>query len=270
MPEDDFLIPRRSYSSAPEAETSLGPEAVQGVRIDQSVLEERRRRKRALAQHPKTIDNDRHPWSYLDRRIGNAFPAFEEPLWTLGDTARWIAERTREAVDGLSIDEERLFELVLEIQRALAAGEVRVWAHTPNDPVPRELPNETWAVYQLAIEERDSLLRIVPVHARGSPDDAPVFFDIRLSREDVLRRWPDDQGKVPSPGEGTVGAEYRCRLWLTNLMKTEPHKPQPKSAVRKEAKERFPTLSNRSFDRAWTSAIGQSGAYMWSAPGRRS
>ena len=57
MPEDDFLIPRRSDSSAPEAETSLGPEAVQGVRIDQSVLEERRRRKRALAQHPKTIDN---------------------------------------------------------------------------------------------------------------------------------------------------------------------------------------------------------------------
>ena len=100
------------------------------MRIDQSVLEERRRRKGALAQHPKTIDSHRHPWSYLDRRIGNAFPAFEEPLWTLGDTARWIAERTREAVDGLSIDEERLFEIVPEIQRALAAGEVRVLGPT--------------------------------------------------------------------------------------------------------------------------------------------
>jgi hypothetical protein len=149
---------------------------VQGVRIDQSVLEERRRRKRALAQHPKTIDNDRHPWSFLDRRIGNAFPAFEEPLWTLGDTALWIVERTPEAVDGLSIDEERLFEIVPEIQRALAAGEVRVWAHTPNDPVPRELPNETWAVYQLAIEERDSLLRIVPVHASGSLHRSFLIF----------------------------------------------------------------------------------------------
>jgi hypothetical protein len=143
-------------------------------------------------------------------------------MWTLGDTARWIAERTREAVDGLSIDEERLFEVVPEIQRALAAGEARAWAHTPNDPVPSQLPSETWAIYQLAIEERNGLLRIVPVLAGASPDDERALLDIRLSREDVLRRWPNDQGKTPSPGAGTIGAEYGCRLWLTNLMKTEP------------------------------------------------
>src|SRR5262245_35791957 len=78
------------------------------------------------------------------------------------DAARWVAERTRETVEGLSIDEEPLAEVLLEIHGALAAGEVRAWAHTPNDPVPRELPNETWAIYQLAIEERNGLLFIVP------------------------------------------------------------------------------------------------------------
>ena len=240
------------------------------MHIDPKVLEERRRRKEALTPHPKTVDRDEASWRYLDRRIGDAFPAFKEPMWTLGDAARWIAERTREAVDGLSIDAERLFEIVLEIQSALAAGEVQVFAHTPNDPVPRQLPSETWAVYQLAIEERNKLLFIVPLHSSGSPSDEPVLFDIRLSREDVLRRWPDDEEKARAPEVGAVGAEHRCRLWLTNLMKNDPHKPRPKLAVRKEAKERFPTLSNRGFDRAWTSAINQSGAARWSAPGRRS
>ena len=119
MPEDDFLIPRRSYSSAPEAETSLWPEAVQGVRIDQSVLEERRRRKGPWCNIPRLSITIGIREAHSDRRIGNAFPAFEEPLWTLGDTARWIAERTREAVDGLSIDEERLFELVSKFNERL-------------------------------------------------------------------------------------------------------------------------------------------------------
>jgi hypothetical protein len=271
MPEDDFLIPRLSYSGAAEAETNPPlNEAAQGVQIDPRTLEERLRRKRALAPQPRTVDNDDCPWRNLDRRIGDAFPAFEERMWTLGETARWVTERTREAVNGLSIDDERLLEIVVEIQGALAGGEVRAWAHTPTDPVPRELPTETWAIYQLAIEERHGLLWIIPVHSTGSPNDAPVFLDLRLSREGVLRRWPDDQERAPSPGLGTVGAEHGCRIWLANLIKAKPHNPQPKHALRKEAKGRFPTLSDRGFDRAWTAAISETGAVHWSAPGRRS
>lgn len=271
MTEDDFLIPRRSGSSAPEAGTNPRPdEAAQGVRIDPKVLEERRRRKQALAPQPKTIDSDKdEPWRYLDRRIGNAVSDFEKPTWTLCGTARWVAERTREAVDGQSIDEERLVEIVLEIHEALAAGDVRAWAHTPSDPVPRELPAETWEVYQLAIKEGNRLFFIVPIRPSGSPDDEQALLDLRLSREDILRRWPNAQGKTPSREVGTVGAEYRCRAWLTDLMKTNPYKPRPKQALREEAKKRFPNLGNRGFDRAWAAAVAQSGADRWSAPGPR-
>jgi hypothetical protein len=254
-----------------QASVSLLSEEEAALDIDPKVLAERRRRKERLAPQPKTIYGEPdQPWLYMDRCIGDTYPTFQEPMWTLGDAARWIAERTREAVDGLSIDEDRLFQVVPEIQGALAAGEVRAFAHTPNDPVPRELPSEAWGIYQLAIEERNGLLWIRPVLAGASPDDEPKLLDIRLSREDVLRRWPDDQGKVLSPSAGTARAEYSCRLWLTNLMKSNPHEPQPKPTVRKEAKERFPTLSNRGFDRAWTWAISQTGAQAWSAPGRRS
>ena len=190
MSDYDFLIPRRLYSSTPEEESNLGPEAVEGVHIDQRVLEERRRRKKALAQHPKSAYRDEAPWSHLDRRFGEAFPVFDEDMWTPGDTARWVAERTREAVNGRSIDQERLFDIVLEIQKALAVGDVRAFAHTPNDPIPRELPSTTWAVYQLAIEERDSLLLIIPLRASGSPSYELVLLDLLLIREDVLQRWP--------------------------------------------------------------------------------
>ena len=132
MPEDDFLIPRSSNSSMPDAGTSPGDEAAKNLRIDPKVLEERRRRKEALAPQPKTLNSEKdEPWRYMDRRISEAFPAFEELMWTLGDTARWVAERTRGAVDGLSIDDERLPDIVLEIQDALAAGEVRAWAYSP-------------------------------------------------------------------------------------------------------------------------------------------
>lgn len=272
MTDDDFLIPRGSRSGAPESGGSPSPEeAAQGMRVDPKILEERRRRKEALCAQPKTVDAEAHePWRTRDGRIGDAFPTFDEPMWTLGDTARWVAERTREAVDGLSIDDERLLEIVLEIQGALGAGEVRAWAHTPNDPVPRELPSETWAVYQLVIEERNGLLWIVPFRCSGSPDDDPALLDMRLSREDVLRRWPDDKGTTPSRVLGTVATENACRRWLTELMKTNPNKPQPKEAVRETAEKRFPKLGKRAFDRAWAAAISHAAADRWSAPGRRS
>jgi hypothetical protein len=272
MSDDDFLIPRHYPMSETEADTSSLPEQqAQGLRIDPRVSEERCRRKKSLMSQPKTIHDDPdQPWSHVDRRIGDAFPCFDEPMWTLGATARWVAERTREAVDGWSIDQEQLFEVVPEIQIALAAGEVRTWAHTTHDPVPRELPRETWAVYQLAIEERDGLLRIIPVRATGSPSDEPVLLDLLLGREGVLHRWPDPEASTHPRDLGTIASENACRLWLVDLMKTNPHNPRSKEAVRQEAKERFTNLGKRGFDRAWAAAIKETMAEKWSAPGRRS
>jgi hypothetical protein len=267
MPEDDFLIPRGSHSPAPEAQPC---EPVRGLRIDPKILEERRLRKERLLPHPKTVDGEKdEQWRYLDRRIGEDCSGFDNRMWMLGDTARWIADGTREAVNGLTIDEQRLFQILPEIQEALAAGEIRAWAHTPNDPVPRELPSETWEIYDLVVEERDSLLWIFPLRSNASPHEQ-VLRDIRLSRDDVLRRWPADQENTPSPEVGTVGAEHGCRLWLTKLMKADSDRPRPKHALRKEAEDRFPRLSKRGFDRAWDSAVRESGARKWSAPGRRS
>jgi hypothetical protein len=243
MPEDDdFLIPRTRNSLAmevPPAEPASGPT------IDKRSLEERLLRKKRIAPQPQRVGSEAdEPWKYLDQRVGEDFPAFEARMWTLGETARWVAERTPEAVNGLSIDVERLFEIVPEIQVALAAGELRAFAHTPNDPVPHELPMETWAVYQLAVEERDGLLWIVVVLA-ALPDGERALLDTRLEREDVLQRWPGDQESMTPRLGGTVAAEHRCRLWLISLMKANPSRPRAKQELRDEAKLRFAKLGNR-------------------------
>ena len=266
MSEDDFLIAR----SVNAPETEILPEPVSGATANHRAVEQRILRKKSLALQPSSIHRGTHEaWKELDRRMAESFPGFDERMWTLGQAALWIAERTSAAVNGVTIDTERLFEVVPQIHKALAAGEIRAWSHTANDPVPRELPRETWEVYQLAIEQEGHLLWILPVR-ESAPRNEPVLRHVRLVRDDVLRRWPDPKRKKSSPPLGTVAAENACRSWLKELMKAGPERPRSKQTLCDEAKKRFPRLSQRAFDRAWTYAISESGAELWSAPGRRS
>jgi hypothetical protein len=189
-------------------------------------------------------------------------------MWTLGDTARWVIERTPEAVDGLSVDEKKLFECLPEIRAAFFAGEISVFANTANDSVPRELPSETWAVHELVVEEKNGLIRIFP--ASSSTEYEQQLLNLRVKRDQVLARWPapSKTGKAAQPT--TVGAENQCRRWLTSIMKDAPNKPRPKRAVGEEALTKFPGLAKRGFDRAWDAAIRESNATKWRAPGPRS
>jgi hypothetical protein len=47
-------------------------------------------------------------------------------------------------------------------------------------------------------------------------------------------------------------------------------RPRPKATVRTEALVKFPNLTGRGFDKAWDSAIRETNAHKWAAPGRRS
>jgi hypothetical protein len=189
-------------------------------------------------------------------------------MWTLGDTARWVIERTEQAVNGLSIDEEKLFEVLPEIHEALAAGEVSVYATTKSDPVPRQLPSETWSVYDLVVEEVNGLIQIVPL-SQGSSSDEQHLLNLRVKRDDVLRTWPD-RSISPVVRPTTKGAENQCRRWLIEMMQKCPSQPRPKAEVRKDALLKFPNLSKRGFDRAWDAAICKTNAQQWRSPGRRS
>lgn len=226
-------------------------------------------KRQRLAQPKLHSIAEEHPWSALDRKFADVLPKFCEPMWTLGDTARWVIERTPEAVNGLSIDENKLLSILPEIRKALADGEVSAFAHTQQNPVPIELPAEAWFVHELVVEEKNGLIRIFPANS-SSNDCEQHLFGLMLKSGDVLRRWPSSS-KTQTPVQQTkVGAENQCRRWLAAMMKEAPNQPRPKLDVREKAQKSFPGLANRAFDRAWHAAIRESRAEKWRAPGRRS
>ena len=261
---DDWMIPRRLHTQSAE-EHEPRPNT-QCVTIDPEFLQRRAQRLQTVPVGPSNTLAD-EPWAYIDQRMAST-PAFKETMWTLGDVARWVIERTAQAVDGLSIDEEKLFQIRPEIHDALISGEVSVFASTQQDPVPRELPAETWSVYDLVIEERDGLIRIFPSNSgSSSPDEA--LLNIRVKREDVLERWPDPANPPRVVPPTTAAAENQCRRWLVAMMRENLDRPRPKAAVREEAVLKFKGLGKRGFGRAWDAAIREANAPKWRVPGRR-
>jgi hypothetical protein len=206
---------------------------------------------------------------YLDREMAGAFAQFQDEFWTVGAAARWIIERTQEAVNGVSVDENLLLDVLQNMQAAFARGDLSVLGSTHSNPVPKELPRATWSVYQLIVEEKNGLVRILPSNSSVSEPDTELF-NLRLRRNEVLQYWPDPAVlKVPSDTAHptTAGAERRCQRWLVELMKE--NSPQAKSEIFSKALSQFPNISKRGFERAWTAAIEETGAVAWRAPGRR-
>jgi hypothetical protein len=69
-------------------------------------------------------------------------------------------------------------------------------------------------------------------------------------------------------GASTVKVEQDCYRWLLHTMRSSPtKKTKSKEKFQAEALEKFPTIGNRAFSRAWNSAVRDSGAN-WSRAGR--
>ena len=169
-------------------------------------------------------------WPLFDG--GTAVPPFFDENWTLGETARWVIGRRLEAVNGVSIDERELFEILPEIESAFLAGEVSIFSTTENDPIPRELPAETWSLFKLVIEPKNGLIRILALN----PSNWMQLLNVRVKREEVLERWPDP-ASVGDTRSVIRGAEKRCRQWLVATMKANPKNLGPRrSFVRTRAR----------------------------------
>lgn len=74
----------------------------------------------------------------------------------------------------------------------------------------------------------------------------------------------------PKRIETKASSEKQCKAWLEAEMAASPNDPrQLRPEWLKEAKERWPDLSTRAFDRLWAASILKTGASAWSAPGPR-
>ena len=93
----DFLLPRRRHASA--GGMASGPGAL----------------------------------AYLEERHAALGSAYEDLHWPLSSVIKWIAGRTPEAADRLSIDEDAAEDAVVQLQAALERGEIAATASTAMD-----------------------------------------------------------------------------------------------------------------------------------------
>jgi hypothetical protein len=95
---------------------------------------------------------------------------------------------------------------------------------------------------------------------RRSSQAAYIF----LARDDLDRLLSAAQHRVVT----TAAAETKCRRWLESEMRKSPtHRPRAKGAFFSDAQSHFPDLSKKAFNRAWATAVRDSGATAWSSAG---
>jgi hypothetical protein len=187
--DDDILIPRRLHSAA---NGSPANENIADLSIDPEMLERRGKRKQALHPQASAGAVNEEPWGHLDRGLAARIPAFNEPMWTLGDVARWVVERTAQAVDGLSIDEEKLPEALTEIHDALSRAQITAWRRPLSIRCPANSPLQRGRSTYSRSKRKTDCFTSSPFTLRGqSTSDRSGIFVSRASRCDVIGQVPN-------------------------------------------------------------------------------
>jgi hypothetical protein len=159
------------------------------------------------------------------------------------DAAEWDLNRAFRYVAKLRGPQEALPELVA----ALQSGRLTIVMTTRGDYDGRV----TWRGELAAHWFSDYLsLHLIEGRARLVQTRALVGFhesEFTVPAQRVRRLWPT------SP---SAKAEAECWTWLEQLAKDHLDRPpKPKSDLWKEAKQRWPGLSKRGFDRGWVKAV---------------
>jgi hypothetical protein len=112
------------------------------------------------------------------------------------------------------------------------------------------------------------IVRVVDRLGSGfhEPVTVPHRF-IPIEPPQVLRRAIDQEW--PIRPRRTSGAETKMQRFLALEMSKAPNHPRLKSAMRDEAAAAGINCSGRAYERAWATAVKDSGAAAWRAPGRR-
>jgi hypothetical protein len=152
---------------------------------------------------------------------------------------------------------------------------------------PRAVPESHWLRSALWFDLRTGDL----VQERDWGEEEVAGFRFKDGRENYVVRWrapmlirtgqrsqrasyiqavtKADRAK-PKRVETKASSERRCKAWLEAEMAASPGGPrQLRPGWLKEAKERWPDLSGRAFDRLWAASILKTGAAAWSASGPR-
>jgi hypothetical protein len=140
-----------------------------------------------------------------------------------------------------------------ELWKALSSGKIRATG-IPGGEARISIPAYEWIDL--------SPLYWVSGHEDGvfAHSGAVRYEVVRITQKDIVALWP-----APSP-KAKAGSD--CRTFLVEKFAASPSiRLQSKVNLWKEARTKFPGLSERQFNRAREQAIEETKAYPWSGPG---
>jgi hypothetical protein len=171
----------------------------------------------------------------------------------MADDAEWDLDRAFRYVAKL----RGLQEALPELRDALHSGRL-ILVMTTRDAYDGRV---TWRGELAAHWFSDYLsLQLVEGEAKLVPTRTLVGFHegvFTVPAQRVRQLW--------SESPSSTNAEAECLVWLEQLAKDQPDRqPKPKSGLWTEARQRWPHLSKRGFDRGWSKAVRA-----WALPVRR-
>lgn len=111
-------------------------------------------------------------------------------------------------------------------------------------------------------------------HPYGGVVECPVVISRRDLDRELANSTTLPEGDTPAPqpkppDNQSIANETRCTKWLITLMNDTDGPEKTKTAYRTEAQDEF-GVAAKAFNRAWGSAVAETGKTAWSKPGRKS
>ena len=199
--------------------------------------------------------------------------------------AHWDGHNRRERAAKLIHDKYRnsLHRLRQSVQDLLSTGELIACGRRESPVAPvTAIPPSAWqhlGVWSYSksvlVEKTRAKTKIFDVRIFHAAEDAAVVEPLSDFHGSSGAPAQHKQGQLEKPKKSVARVTAKnnsikaCRLWLSEIMRSNPAKPKPRDDYLKEALVRWPgTLGKRGFKRAWDEAVETTGADAWSASGR--
>jgi hypothetical protein len=189
--------------------------------------------------------------------------------WSLTMALAWASYRTAQAVMNIRYGRWAPTKTaVCDLLAALRSGKLRAHGRFEDERISHPIDTAVWSTFEIVLGRKMFLGHMFPptpgtpvaiAQRIGSPQTR--LLDVTVPTAGVRKLWP--------AAKRTVAAETRCQGYLAaEMRRTRNRSPKPKGDFLADCRARFPGLSERGFERAWASAIKQTGAVNWGKGGR--
>lgn len=200
----------------------------------------------------------------VQERVNDAY-------WSLAMALAWITYRTEQAVINIKGDTgwAPTEAAIRDLLSALRSGKLIAHGMFEGERIPHPIETAVWSTFEIVVETMmfvghmflpSSGTPVIIAQRMGPPQTQLLSPTVPAAK--IRKLWP--------AAKRTAAAAMRCQEYLlTEMERSLDRARKPKPEFLADCQARFPGLSERGFERAWTNAIKVTGAVGWSKAGRR-